>query len=115
MAQINRSPGSAGYWWVSSRSRNASHRFAVMGIAGGLVFIIALIAFVLVPRQATQAAVRVSATLEERPDSNRTVAIRNRAAAEITKADSLLDAARRAVAPPQAAVVDTFAPEDIAQ
>lgn len=115
MAQINRSPGSAGYWWMSSRSRNASRRFAVMGITGGIAFIIALIAFVLVPRQATRAAVRVSATLEERPDSNRTVAIRNRAAAEISKADSALDAAKRTVAPPAAAVVDTFPPEAIAQ
>lgn len=86
-----------------------------MGIAGGLVFIIALIAFVLVPRQATRAAVRVSATLEERPDSNRTVAIRNRAAAEIAKADSVLEAARRTIAPPPAAVVDTFPPEAVAQ
>jgi Mrp family chromosome partitioning ATPase len=86
-----------------------------MGIAGGLVFIIALIAFVLVPRQATRAAVRVSATLEERPDSNRTVAIRNRAVAEIAKADSILDAARRAIAPPPVAVVDTFPPEAVAQ
>lgn len=86
-----------------------------MGIAGGLVFIVALIAFVLVPRQATRAAVRVSATIEERPDSNRTVATRNRAAAEIVAADSVLAAARRAVAPIPAAVMDTFPPEVIAQ
>lgn len=87
-----------------------------MGIAGGLVFIIALIAFIVVPRQATRAAVRVSATIEERPDSNRTVAIRNRAVAEIAKADSALNAARQpAVAPPAVAVIDTFPPEAIAQ
>jgi Mrp family chromosome partitioning ATPase len=100
---------------MSSRSRNASRRFAVIGIAGGLVFLAALIAFVLVPRQATRAAVRVSATLEERPDSNRAVAIRNRAAAQIALADSMLDAARKTIAPPPAAVVDTFPPAAIAE
>ena len=112
---MNRSFGSASYWWMSSRSRNASRRFAVIGIAGGLVFLAALIAFVLVPRQATRAAVRVSATLEERPDSNRTVVIRNRAAAQIALADSMLEAARKTIAPPPAAVVDTFPPAAIAE
>jgi Mrp family chromosome partitioning ATPase len=100
---------------MSSRSRNASRRFAVIGIAGGLVFLAALIAFVLVPRQATRAAVRVSATLEERPDSNRAVVIRNRAAAQIALTDSMLDAARKTIAPPPAAVVDTFPPAAIAE
>jgi tyrosine-protein kinase Etk/Wzc len=86
-----------------------------MGIVGGLVFIASLIAFVLVPRQATRAAVRVSATIEERPDSNRTVALRDRAAARIASVDSMLDQVRRVVAPVQAPVVDTFPPEAIAQ
>ena len=111
-----RSPFSgATYWWTQSRSRNATRRFAVMGIVGGLVFIASLIAFVLVPRQATRAAVRVSATIEERPDSNRTVALRNRAAAQIAAADSMLEAARRIVAPAPVAVIDTFPPEAIAR
>lgn len=79
------------------------------------MFIASLIAFVLVPRQATRAAVRVSATIEERPDSNRTVALRDRAAARIANVDSMLDQARRVVAPAQAPVVDTFPPEAIAQ
>ena len=100
--------GGASYWWMSSRSKNASRRFAVMGIVGGLVFIAALMAFVLVPRQATRVAVNVTARLEERPDSGQTVAIRNKAAAEIAGADSMLAVARRTIAPPPAAVVDTF-------
>ena len=112
---MNRPFGGASYWWTSSRSRNASRRFAVMGIAGGLVFIAALIAFVLVPRQATRAAVRVSATIEERPDSNRAVVARNRAAAQIAAVDSILDAARRTSAAVPMQVVDTFPPEAIAQ
>jgi hypothetical protein len=87
-----------------------------MGIAGGLVFVASLIAFVLVPRQATRAAVRASSTLEERPDSNRTVLVRNRAAAQIAYADSMLSAARRPLASaPVVAVVDTFPPEAIAR
>ena len=102
------------YWWMSARSRNATRRFAVMGIVGGFVFIGALIAFVLVPRQATRAAVQVSATIEERPDSNRVVLARNRAVAQMAAADSMLDMARQPVAAP-IAVVDTFPPEAIAR
>lgn len=86
-----------------------------MGIVGGLVFIAALMAFVLVPRQATRAAVNVTARLEERPDSMRIVAIRDRAAAGISAADSSLAAARRTVAPPVAAAADTFSPQAVAQ
>ena len=116
MAGVMRPFGGANFWWTSSRARNASRRFAIMGIVGGLVFIASLIAFVLVPRQATRAAVRVSSTIEERPDSNRTVAVRNRAAAQIAAADSMLDAARRpAAAAITAAVIDTFPPEAVAQ
>jgi Mrp family chromosome partitioning ATPase len=112
---MSRTFGSSTYWWMSARSRNASSRFAVMGIAGGLAFIAALIAFVLVPRQATRAAVRVSATLEERPDSGRTVAERNRAVAAITSADSALALARQVIIAPVVQVIDTFPPEAIAR
>ncbi len=100
---------------MSARSRNASRRFVVMGIVGGLAFIAALMAFVLVPGQATRTAVRVSATLEERPDSNRSAALRNRAAAEITVADSMLAAARLVMPSAPIPVVDTFPMEVIAQ
>ena len=105
----------AAYWWMSARSKNASRRLAVMGIAGGLVFIGALMAFVLVPRQATRVAVQVSATLEERPDSGRVIAERNRAARRIAVADSALALARQVVARPVVAVLDTFPPEAIAR
>ncbi len=107
--------GGMSYWWMSARSKNASRRFAVMGIVGGLVFIAALIAFVLVPRQATKAAVNVSVRLEERPDSTRVVAMRDRASAEIAAVDSVLAVARRTIAPPPVPVVDTFPPEAVAQ
>lgn len=100
----------ATYWWMSARSKNASRKFAVMGIVGGLTFIAALMAFVLVPRQATRVAVQVSATLEERPDSGRVVAERNQAAVRIASADSALEVARRVVVQAPVQVVDTFPP-----
>jgi Mrp family chromosome partitioning ATPase len=100
---------------MTARARNASRRFAVMGIVGGFVFIGALIAFVLVPRQASRVAAQVTATLDERPDSSRAVAIRNQAAAQIATADSMLSLAHRTVAPPPMPVVDTFPPEVVAQ
>jgi hypothetical protein len=112
---VSRMFAGAAYWWMSARSKNASRRLAVMGIAGGLVFIGALMAFVLVPRQATRAAVQVSATLEERPDSGRVIAERNRAARRIAAADSALALARQVVARPVVAVLDTFPPEAIAR
>ena len=86
-----------------------------MGIVGGLAFIAALMAFVLVPRQATRSAVRVSATLEERPDSMRPIAERNRAGVAIAAADSALAVARQVIAAPVVQVVDTFPPEAIAR
>lgn len=102
-------PGtSSQYLWMSARALNASRHMAIMGIVGGLVFVGALIAFVLVPRQATKAAVAVAASLQEKRDSTGTVSIRNRARAGIATADSALAIARRTVAPPPVAVVDTF-------
>lgn len=86
-----------------------------MGIAGGLIFIGALIAFVLVPRQATKAAVNVSAILEERPDSGRMVFERNRALSSIAAADSAVLAARQVIAVAPVQVIDTFPPEAIAR
>ncbi|MEO5510908.1 MAG: hypothetical protein ABIS27_09765, partial [Longimicrobiales bacterium] len=112
---MSRPFGGAGYLWMSARSRNALRRVAVMGIVGGLVFVAALIAFVLVPQQATRAAAQVTSTLEERPDSTRVVAIRNRAAADIAAADSMLSKARQVVTAPPMPVVDTFPPETVAR
>ncbi|HLE55671.1 MAG TPA: hypothetical protein VJB15_01170 [Rhodothermia bacterium] len=106
---------SLNYLWMSARALNASRRAAIMGIIGGLVFVGALIAFVLVPRQASKAAVAVAASLEEKADSSGTVNVRNNALAQIAATDSLLGIARRTVAPPPVAAVDTFPPYLIAQ
>lgn len=110
-----RSTASSNYLWMSARALNASRRATIMGIVGGLVFVGALIAFVLVPRQASKAAIAAAASLEERVDSSATVNIRNGALARIAAADSLLGVARRTVAPAPVAVVDTFPPYLIAQ
>jgi Mrp family chromosome partitioning ATPase len=87
-----------------------------MGIVGGLVFVAALIAFVLVPRQASRAAVAVAASLEQKPDSSGLNTQRLRALAQISAADSVLGQARRTVLPvPAAAPVDTFPPALVAR
>lgn len=112
---MSRPFGGAGYLWMAARSRNALRRIAVMGIVGGFVFVAALIAFVLVPRQATQVAAQVTSALEERPDSTRVAAIRDRAAASIAAADSMLSKTRSVALTPPMPVVDTFPPESVAQ
>jgi Mrp family chromosome partitioning ATPase len=86
-----------------------------MGIVGGLVFIFALIAFVLVPRQASRAAVAVAASLQEKPDSSGLAAARMRAIAQVAQADSILGVARRTVTPLAAVRIDTFPPQLVAQ
>ena len=80
-----------------------------------MVFIAALIAFVLVPRNASRKAQAVAAMIEARTDSSPTVAARDRYLAEVTATDSVLDAVRRAANPPPAPVIDTFPPAVRAQ
>lgn len=106
---------SSNYLWMSARALNASHRAAIMGIAGGLVFVCALMAFVLVPRQASKAAVAVAVGLQEKPDSLSAANIKSGALAELAAADSMLAMARRTVSPVAAPPVDTFPPALVAQ
>ncbi|HUQ20026.1 MAG TPA: hypothetical protein VM099_10475 [Gemmatimonadaceae bacterium] len=112
---MSKASTSLNYLWTSARALNASRRYAAMGIAGGLVFLCALIAFIVVPRQATKAAVAVAASLEQKPDSTQASSSRLRALAGITAADSMLGIARRTVAPAPVAPIDTFPPELRAQ
>lgn len=90
-------------------------RPTVMGIVGGLVFIAALIAFVLGPRQATRAAAMVTAGLENRRDTTGVARTRDRASAEIATVDSLLAVARKNVVATAVVPVDTFPPALVAQ
>ena len=87
----------------------------VFGIVGGVVFIGALIAFVLVPRNASRKAIAEAAKIENRTDSSPTVAARDRYLAELTTTDSVLNATRLALMPVPAAVIDTFPPAVRAQ
>jgi Mrp family chromosome partitioning ATPase len=100
---------------MAARARNALRRVVVFGIVGGVVFIAALIAFVLVPRNASRRAMAVAAQIEAKIDSSPTVVVRDRYLKEITSADSVLDAVRRAVAPTPVTLIDTFPPAVRAQ
>jgi Mrp family chromosome partitioning ATPase len=112
---IARMSGGSAYLWMAARARNALRRVLVFGIVGGVVFIAALIAFVLVPRNASRKALAVAAQIEAKSDSSPAVAARDRYLAEVTAVDSTLDAARRAANPVPAPVIDTFPPAVRAQ
>ena len=71
---IARMSGGSAYLWMAARARNALRRVVVFGIVGGVVFIGALIAFVLVPRNASRKAQEVAARIETLTDSAPTVA-----------------------------------------
>src|ERR1700686_1485200 len=112
---IARMSGGSVYLWMAARARNALRRVVVFGIVGGVVFIAALIAFVVVPRNASRRALAVAASIENRTDSSPTVAVRDRYLAEVNATDSVLNATRRALIPVPAAVIDTFPPAVRAQ
>jgi Mrp family chromosome partitioning ATPase len=68
-----------------------------MSIVAGTTFVAALIGLVLIPRQASRTAHRLSAQAQLRPDSSQASAQRDRATAELARIDSELTRARRAV------------------
>jgi Mrp family chromosome partitioning ATPase len=107
--------GGSAYLWMAARARNALRRVLVFGIVGGVVFIAALIAFVVVPRNASRKAQAVASRIEARADSSPAVAARDRYLAEATRTDSVLNAARLAAMPVVAPVIDTFPPAVRAQ
>lgn len=112
---MTRMGGGSAYLWMAARARNSLRRVAVFGIVGGLVFIGALIAFVLVPRNASRKAQAVAAGIEARTDTTPVVALRNRHLADVTTADSVLAVTRRAAMPAPPVVIDTFPPAVKAQ
>lgn len=107
--------GGSAYLWMAARARNALRRVLVFGIVGGVVFIGALIAFIVVPRNASRKAQQVAATIETRIDSTPAVNARDRYFAQATAADSILNATRKALAPVPVTVIDTFPPAVRAQ
>ena len=112
---IARMSGGSAYLWMAARARNALRRVVVFGIVGGVVFIAALIAFVVVPRNASRKALAVASRLEARTDSAPAVAARDRYLAEARSTDSVLNAARLAAMPVVTPVIDTFPPAVRAQ
>ena len=112
---IARMSGGSAYLWMAARARNALRRVVVFGVVGGVVFIAALIAFVVVPRNASRKALAVASKIEARTDSTPAVATRNRYLAEVTTTDSVLNAARQAAIPVPTPVIDTFPPAVRAQ
>jgi len=110
---IARMSGGSAYLWMAARARNALRRVVVFGVVGGVVFIAALIAFVVVPRNASRKALAVASRIEARTDSSPAVTVRDRYLAELASADSLLNAARQAALP--VPVIDTFPPAVRAQ
>ena len=100
---------------MAARARNALRRVLVFGIVGGVVFIGALIAFIVVPRNASRKAMQVAASIESRVDSTPAVNARNRYQAQLAAADSVMNAVHVALIPPPATVIDTFPPAVRAQ
>ena len=112
---IARMSGGSAYLWMAARARNALRRVVVFGIVGGVVFVAALIAFVIVPRNASRKALAVASKIEARTDSSPAVAARDRYLAEVNNSDSVLNAARQAAIPVPVPVIDTFPPAVRAQ
>jgi len=112
---IARMSGGSTYLWMAARARNALRRGVVFGVVGGVVFVAALIAFVVVPRNASKKALAVASRIEARADSSPAVAARNRYQTELTRTDSVLNAARLAAMPVPTPVIDTFPPAVRAQ
>src|SRR6185437_15059167 len=96
---IARMSGGSAYLWMAARARNALRRVLVFGIVGGVVFIAALIAFVIVPRSASRKALAVASRIETPTDSSPSVAARDRYLAQVNTADSVMDATHKALAP----------------
>ena len=112
---IARMSGGSAYLWMAARARNALRRVLVFGIVGGVVFIAALIAFVVVPRNASRKALAVASRIEARVDSTPAVSARDRYLTEVTTTDSVLNAARLAAMPVPTPLIDTFPPAVRAQ
>lgn len=107
---IARMSGGSAYLWMAARARNALRRVLVFGIVGGVVFIAALIAFVVVPRNASRKALAVASRIEARVDSTPGVAARDRYLSEVRTTDSVMNATRLAAMPVVTPVIDTFPP-----
>jgi Mrp family chromosome partitioning ATPase len=97
-------PASVGTW-LGRRARNAARRTALIGIAGGLVFVGMLVTLIVIPHRARRAAAAIMPRPGERPDTARLLAADAAAIEQLARADAALSrtrerAARRALPPP---------------
>src|SRR5687767_14426379 len=97
-------PASAGTW-LGHRARNAARRTALLGVAGGLVFVAMLVTLIVIPHRARRAAAAIMPRPTERPDTVRLMAADAIAADQLARAEAALArararAARRALPPP---------------
>src|SRR5687768_17985378 len=63
-------PASVGTW-LGRRARNAARRTALLGVAGGLVFVAMLVTIIVIPHRARRAAAAIMPRPSERPDTAR--------------------------------------------
>src|SRR6266542_99379 len=115
MTSRNPARGGPGYAWMTARARNAVRRSGVFGTIAGVVFVFAIIAFVVVPRKASHTARTVVARVETKRDSMPATRVREAALAGIKAADSQLSVARGRASTVPLTAVDTFPPEIIAR
>jgi Mrp family chromosome partitioning ATPase len=97
-------PASVGTW-LGRRARNAARRLALIGVAGGLVFVAMLVTLIVIPHRARRAAAAIMPRPGERPDTARLLATETEGVQQLTAADAALArarerAARRALPPP---------------
>jgi Mrp family chromosome partitioning ATPase len=91
--------------WLGRRARNAARRTALLGVAGGLVFVAMLVTLIVIPHRARRAAAAIMPRPSERPDTARlkaadATAVEQLARAEAALASERARAARRALPTP---------------
>jgi tyrosine-protein kinase Etk/Wzc len=86
-------PASAGTW-LGRRARNAARRTALLGVAGGLMFVAMLVTLIVIPHRARRAAAAIMPRPTERPDTMRLMAADAIAADRLARAEAALARAR---------------------
>jgi Mrp family chromosome partitioning ATPase len=107
--------GGPAYLWMAARAKNALRRLAVFGGVGAAVFVIAIIAFVLVPKKASRRARIVASQIEAKLDSGPSAQLRRRSIATTISSDSALVAARGVKDTTTAVATDTLSPAMVAR
>lgn len=102
--------------WVAARAQNALRRTALIAVIGTTTFLVALVALVLIPRQARRAATVVAPQPAERPDTAAIMARMVSAREQLASSEAALAAARERLErpPPPPPPRDTLSPEMIA-